>query len=40
MLAKVANGEEPERPWPSEAWQSDYDEYKRQSLPATAPMPE
>ncbi|HWE09266.1 MAG TPA: SRPBCC family protein [Solirubrobacteraceae bacterium] len=37
-LTLVANGEEPMRPWPSESWQGYYDEYKRQGLPATAPM--
>jgi uncharacterized protein YndB with AHSA1/START domain len=40
MLAIVANGEEPQRPWPSDPWRSYYDEYKRQGLPATAPIPE
>jgi hypothetical protein len=40
MLAIVANGEEPQRPWPSDPWRNYYNEYKRQGLPATAPIPE
>jgi uncharacterized protein YndB with AHSA1/START domain len=40
MLAIVAGGEEPERPWPTDSWRDYYDEYKRRGLPATAPIPE
>jgi uncharacterized protein YndB with AHSA1/START domain len=40
MLALVASGEESGRPWPSEPWQGYYDEYRRQGLPANAPLPE
>jgi uncharacterized protein YndB with AHSA1/START domain len=40
MLAIVADGQAPARPWPSDSWQSYYDEYRRQGLPATAEIPE
>jgi uncharacterized protein YndB with AHSA1/START domain len=39
MLARVAGGEAPQRPGPSDNWQRYYDEYKRLGLPATAEIP-
>jgi uncharacterized protein YndB with AHSA1/START domain len=40
MLALVAGGSRPQRPWPADSWRGYYDEYRRQGLPATAPLPE
>ena len=40
MLALVASGKTPPRPWKSESWRARYDAYKRQGFPATAPIPD
>jgi uncharacterized protein YndB with AHSA1/START domain len=40
ILAMVAGGAEPQRPWPSDPWREYYEEYKRRGLPAAAPIPE
>jgi uncharacterized protein YndB with AHSA1/START domain len=40
MLALTAAGETPPRPMPSDDWRTYYEEYKRQGLPATAPLPD
>ncbi len=40
MLALVAGGGAPPRPWPADSWQGYYDSYRAQGLPATAPLPE
>ena len=40
MLAIVAAGEAPQRPWPVDSWQRYYNEYRARGLPAEAPLPE
>jgi uncharacterized protein YndB with AHSA1/START domain len=40
MLDAVAGGAAPRRPAAPDAWRAYYDEYRRQGLPATAPLPE
>lgn len=39
-LALVVGGEHPQRPMPADAWRDYYEEYKRQGVPATAPIPQ
>lgn len=39
-LALVAGGQHPQRPMPAADWRAYYEEYKRQGVPATAPIPQ
>ncbi len=40
MLGAVAGGASPQRTAATDDWRAYYDEYRRQGLPATAPLPE